>query len=386
MVARLRQAGRARAGCDHRRARRARPAGARGSRRCATPAELARVALRPRPRPALAADLLHATSPPPPRRLGGQRARGAADRRRAAGARAGRRTAAAADAREAVEPVAAGGDAGRSRGRDVRAPGARGDRLRRRRPRRRAGRADRRGAGAARGRRSATRRPWPPGCARRSRPRSGRCSAACACATSRAPTGSTSSASSCRWPAATSPRGWAELARIAAVLREHLADRRPAGRLRRRRLDDAALRQSVRGYLTGSLDLVIRLPATAGAALRRARLQDQLAGRARRAADRSALPPGGAGRRDAAPPLRAAGAALPGRAAPLPALARCPGYDPERDLAGVGLPVPARDDGRRRPVDRRRAVRRVRLAAARRAGRRRSATRWTPGGAERPSA
>ena len=41
------------------------------------------------------------------------------------------------------------------------------------------------------------------GCGRRSRRRSGRSSAGCACATSPAPTGSTSSGSSCRWPAAT---------------------------------------------------------------------------------------------------------------------------------------------------------------------------------------
>jgi exodeoxyribonuclease V beta subunit len=54
------------------------------------------------------------------------------------------------------------------------------------------------------------------------------------------------------------PRGWAQLSRIAAVLGEHLPAGDPLAGYARR-LDDAALRQSVRGYLTGSLDLVIRL-------------------------------------------------------------------------------------------------------------------------------
>ncbi len=59
------------------------------------------------------------------------------------------------------------------------------------------------------------------------------------------------------------PRGWTELSRIAAVLEEFLpADDPLAGYAQR--LRDAGLRQSVRGYLTGSLDLVIRLPGTPG--------------------------------------------------------------------------------------------------------------------------
>jgi exodeoxyribonuclease V beta subunit len=54
------------------------------------------------------------------------------------------------------------------------------------------------------------------------------------------------------------PSGWLTLHRIASVLRDHLgADDPLAGYAER--LDDARLRQSVRGYLTGSLDLVVRI-------------------------------------------------------------------------------------------------------------------------------
>jgi exodeoxyribonuclease V beta subunit len=59
------------------------------------------------------------------------------------------------------------------------------------------------------------------------------------------------------------PRGVTELSRIAAVLNELLPTDDPlagyVGRLR-----DADLRQVMRGYLTGSLDLVVRLPDAAG--------------------------------------------------------------------------------------------------------------------------
>ncbi len=54
------------------------------------------------------------------------------------------------------------------------------------------------------------------------------------------------------------PSGWLTLERIAAVLRTHTgADDPLAGYAER--LNDARLRQSVRGYLTGSLDLVVRI-------------------------------------------------------------------------------------------------------------------------------
>ena len=54
------------------------------------------------------------------------------------------------------------------------------------------------------------------------------------------------------------PMGWLDLARIADVLRAHLAPGDPIAGYADR-LDDVRLRQSVRGYLTGSLDLVVRL-------------------------------------------------------------------------------------------------------------------------------
>jgi len=63
------------------------------------------------------------------------------------------------------------------------------------------------------------------------------------------------------------PTGRLTLAAIAAVLREHL----PAGDPLHgyaARLDDPALRSSVRGYLTGSIDLVLRVRGADGAAPR----------------------------------------------------------------------------------------------------------------------
>jgi exodeoxyribonuclease V beta subunit len=59
------------------------------------------------------------------------------------------------------------------------------------------------------------------------------------------------------------PGGWAELSRLAAILDEFVADGDPLAGYSTR-LRDGDLRQSVRGYLTGSLDLVIRLPGLGG--------------------------------------------------------------------------------------------------------------------------
>jgi exodeoxyribonuclease V beta subunit len=59
------------------------------------------------------------------------------------------------------------------------------------------------------------------------------------------------------------PNGWLTLSRIAAVLRDFLAPDDPLAGYADR-LEDAGLRQSVRGYLTGSLDLVVRLPGADG--------------------------------------------------------------------------------------------------------------------------
>jgi exodeoxyribonuclease V beta subunit len=61
------------------------------------------------------------------------------------------------------------------------------------------------------------------------------------------------------------PSGWLTLARIASVLRAHTGDDDPLAGYADR-LQDVRLRQSVRGYLTGSLDLVVRIPEAAGAA------------------------------------------------------------------------------------------------------------------------
>jgi exodeoxyribonuclease V beta subunit len=55
------------------------------------------------------------------------------------------------------------------------------------------------------------------------------------------------------------PSGWLTLQRIAHVLRAHTGPEDPLAGYAER-LDDARLRQSVRGYLTGSLDLVVRVP------------------------------------------------------------------------------------------------------------------------------
>ncbi len=113
-------------------------------------------------------------------------------------------------------------------------------------------------------------------------------------------------------------------------------------------------------------------------ALRRRRLQDQLARAARRGPDRLAPPPRRADRRDDARPLRAAGAAVHGRAAPLPPLAAAGllgGAQPRRRP----LPVRARHDRAGHAGGRRHAVRRVHLAAL--AGARRGAERRPrPGG------
>ena len=207
------------------------------------------------------------------------------------------------------------------------------------RPARGAGRARRRGAGAAargaRRRRSTSWRAW----RRRSRRRSGRCWATCGCATSRRADRLDELAFELPLVGGDDPTGRLALEAIAAVLAEHLPAGDPLGGYAAR-LSDPSLRHSVRGFLTGSLDLVLRLD---GGSLRGRRPQDELARRAGRGADRVAPPPGRARGRDGARALRAAGAALHGRAAPLPALAAA-GLRPRREPRGRPVPVPARHD------------------------------------------
>src|SRR6185312_5253322 len=53
------------------------------------------------------------------------------------------------------------------------------------------------------------------------------------------------------------PNGWLTLSMISRVLRDHLSPDDPLGGYAER-LGDPVLRQNVRGYLTGSLDLVVR--------------------------------------------------------------------------------------------------------------------------------
>ena len=111
------------------------------------------------------------------------------------------------------------------------------------------------------------------------------------------------------------------LAALADVLDAHVGAGDPLAGYATR-LRDPLLRQQLRGYLTGSLDLVAPpRRRRRHAAVRRRRLQDQLARRRGRGADGVALPPRRAGGGDAPRPLPAAGAVLRRRPAPLPALA-----------------------------------------------------------------
>ncbi len=158
------------------------------------------------------------------------------------------------------------------------------------------------------------------------------------------------------------PSGRVTLEAIGAVLAVHLPPGDPLSRYAAR-LTDASLRSQVRGYLTGSLDLVVRL-----------------AGDRYAIADYKTNWLGGPGEALSAWHHRPAALAAEMERShyALQALLytvalhrylrwRVPGYAPERNLAGSPLPVPARDDRRRHAARRRGAVWRVRLAAARRA-------------------
>ena len=122
--------------------------------------------------------------------------------------------------------------------------------------------------------------------------------------------------------------------------------------------------QPLLGYLTGSIDVVLRLDVERPGALPHRRLQDQLARHVRRAADRPRLPPGDARRGDGALRLPAPGAALHRRAAPVPALA-APRLRPRHASRRRPLPLPPRHVRSRHASRRRAPLRDLLLAPAR---------------------
>ena len=312
-----------------------------------------RGALRPHARPRLAPHLLQRHHGRRGRAARGQRAGGAHTRRRAAGRGRGAVRVRRRGRPAARGAVAAGRDAGRRPGGDVRAPRARGDRLRGRGSRRGVDRAGRRRARAAarRGRRPGRGRQRP---ARRDRD-------------------AARPARRRREAARRRARGSPRRARLrAAAGRRRRAGRPPhAGRDRRRPARARARGRPARGLRrpagrSRAAPGGARLPdrqhrprrAPARRAVRARRLQDELARRRRRRADRLAPPSVRAGRGDAPRPLLAAGAAVRRRPPPLPALAAPrlrAGAQPRRGA----LPVPARDERRRDAGRRWDAVRRL---------------------------
>ena len=155
--------------------------------------------------------------------------------------------------------------------------------------------------------------------------------------TSACATGCASSTSRSRWPAATygrrrrRPAGRDRPASCAGTSpRTTRCWRTPTGS-RRPSLGG----QSLRGYLSGSIDVVLRVGRRGRPAVPGRRLQDQPARRRSRPLTALDYTPGADDRGDAALALPAAGAALLRGPAPLPAVAASPGYDPERHLGGI---------------------------------------------------
>ena len=245
----------------------------------------------------------------------GERAGGARRRRR--GVRAARASGRGrGPGGAALGALAAGRDAGRHRGRDARAPRLRVARLRCRRSllRARLSRSPphRRGGGSS----SATSTRSSRASARRSRRRSGRPASSLRDVTR----ADRLDELNFELPlvGGDDPSGPAlTLAAIADVLRRHSPPGDPLAGYAERLLDPR-LRASVRGYLTGSIDLVLRLDGE-----RFAVVDYKTNWLAPPGEDLTAWHhrPAALQRRDDALPLRAAGAALRRRAAPLPALA-----------------------------------------------------------------
>ena len=101
-------------------------------------------------------------------------------------------------------------------------------------------------------------------CGRRSRPRSARFWRVSASAISGGATVSTNCSSNCRWPAGTSRAARSPSPRLGAVLVDHLPADDPFVAYARR-LDELDA-GSIRGYLNGSIDAVVRVPQSSGAA------------------------------------------------------------------------------------------------------------------------
>ena len=144
-------------------------------------------------------------------------------------------------------------------------------------------------------------------------------------------------------------------------LREHLPPGDPLAAYAAR-LEDPALRSSVRGFLTGSIDLVARI---SGRPAPRFVLADYKTNWLAAPDEELTL-----GHYTPAALASEMSRAHYGLQALLYTVAlhrylrwRQPGYDPDEHLAGVLLPVPARDGRRGHPGARRDAVRGVRVAS-----------------------
>ena len=108
-----------------------------------------------------------------------------------------------------------------------------------------------------------------------------------------------------------------QLADIATLLETHLAPDDPLASYAPR-LTEASLSATLRGYLTGSLDLVLRLPDERFVVVD---YKTNRLGGPDETLTRGELPAGRCRRRDGGGTLSAAGAALHRRPAPLPAVA-----------------------------------------------------------------
>ena len=139
------------------------------------------------------------------------------------------------------------------------------------------------------------------------------------------------------------------LAEVAPLLRTHLPADDPLLAYADRLEQPLLGRQSLRGYLSGSIDVVLRVPGTPP--IRRRRLQDQPARRPRAAGSPSAdYGPRPAGRRNAALRLPVAGDALLGRRCTATCAGGCPATTRRRTSAASSTSTCAACAARRRPL------------------------------------